>query len=286
MNRLMQMLLNKRFNKVEGDGTDAGGGAADDFDTSWLLGEDEEEEEKEVEVEDGEGEVDNTEAEVSVGEGEEKKVEETKVEETKTPEPEVKEPEVLPTDEERQAQHQAYLAEVEKVFAISEDDANLLLTEPEKVIPKLGAQIHDYTMREVAKMQQMMLQELPKYMENLMAQKNEAASHENMFMEANAHLASVDKNELRELINEYGPLLVKKMAGKTPQEKLVALGDVISTVKGIPRVAPVAKKEESKPPKARPFTPVAPAQSGGNPGRPAPATQEEAFIEMLLNSDE
>jgi hypothetical protein len=207
-----------------------------------------------------------------------------------TPEP-VVEPEVTPevkpaveevvnpTDAERDAQKTAWLDSVEKDFAISDEDANLIINEPEKILPKLATQIYARTMDDVQGMVRQIMQGLPQAIQQVQAQQVQTTDLNKEFHSLNPGLDKIEANELGTLIQSYAPLVNKQFPNATPQEKMKALGRTLAALKGIQlgTVAP-APVEEAVPV----HTPAAPARSGVNRGKPAPATSGDEFIDMLL----
>lgn len=306
MSKLLEQLLAKRFAPVDGDGTDAGAAPVEEpevvetevsegDDLDWLLNDgDEEEPEPEPEPKPEPKEEPEQKEESAVEKPEPKEEPEPKVEpkEEQKEEPEAKKPEEVeekkePTEEEREQQREQYLAEVEKAFALSEEDANLMVTEPEKILPRLAARMHDYTMQHVAAMQQQMVQQLPQLMQGFAQQQTAAQQQESAFLEANPFLKEMDRTELEEAVNELAPIVAKRAAGKTPEEKLKLLGQTIAQLKGISST-PAKEKPAggSEKPKSKPFKPAAPASSGVETPKPAPANQAEAWIDALLQNQD
>lgn len=233
-----------------------------------------EEPEKKVEPEEKVEPEKNVEPEVEP----EKKVEQ---EQEKKPEP----VETKPSEEELEQQRQQFLAEIEKSFAISDEDANLIVTEPEKVLPRLAAQVYDRAMRDAAKMIETAFGQVPTMMQQMTAQQQQATEAEQQFLAANPGIEVIERGELETLINQFAPLVMQQNAKASPQEKLKALGRTIAAVKGVslggvtPQVPP--KKEEP----VKPYTPAAPVSSGEQ-SAPRPTSETDAFIDMLINSDD
>lgn len=208
---------------------------------------------------------------------------EKKPEEDKKPEPEEEGKE--PTQEELDAQRTEFLAAVEKDFAISEEDANLIVTEPEKVLPRLAANIYDRAMRDASQMIERAFGQMPAMMQNFNSQQQAATQAQEMFMAANPGIEKIEKQELEALVNQFAPLVTKQNPNASNEEKLKALGRTIAAVKGIslgevtPQAAPTPKETP-----VQPHTPAAPVSSGEQPA-PKPSSEADAFIDMLINSD-
>lgn len=218
-------------------------------------------------------------------EPEKKEEPEQKVEPEKKPEPEP-EPEKKDEPEDLEAKRQEFLAEVEKSFAISEDDANMLITEPEKVLPRLAANIYDRAMSDVAKMFDTFSAQLPNMMGQVTAQTQAASDAEAQFLTANPGIEAIEATELKGLVEQFAPIITKQFPNASNEEKLKALGRTIAATKGInltAAVPPVAKPKETP---VKPHTPAAPVRSGSEFGKPQPATEEDAFISMLLDNQD
>lgn len=216
---------------------------------------------------------------------------EKKVEpEEKKPEPEKKpeekpEEEPEPEPEDLEEQRKQYLASVEKDFAISEEDANLIITQPEKILPRLAANIYDRAMRDTAEMFRNFSEQIPNMLQGISQQQRQASEAEQSFLAANPGIEAIDKTELEGLISTFAPLVAQQNPNASAEDKLKALGRTIAAAKGISLKEVAPEKTPPKEEPVKPHTPAAPVSTGAQP-QPAPASEADVFIDMLLNDDD
>lgn len=310
MNTAMKlMMLNgwAKFDKAD-DGTQTGGGGeepvvetgGDDDDLDWLLGGDEEpepeptvedddatpaeddesEEGGEEEVEDDESE-ESEEDDDSKEEEDEQPAEDDKKKKSEEPEEQEEAPK-QPTEEEIAAQREEIRSHFEKQFAISEEDANLLVSEPEKVLPRLASNVMMQTYDMMQRAMGNMINQLPQMIQQSQATVQSETEVKNQFMELNPALKTMDATELDEAVAELAPVIKKRFPNATPQERMAKLGKMIAASYGLEAPAP-KKAAKAKPPK--PVTPAAPARSSTPPAsnQLSPLEQE---IQELLSSDD
>lgn len=153
-----------------------------------------------------------------------------------TPPSEVIPPPVQLTPEqvaEQQRQWQEYqaqqVAQLEQFYAMGEDDALALATEPEKVLPKLAARLHMQVMQNV---QAQMAQTMP----NVMKTVQEATVRENKakeeFFKAWPELRGNEQQVMQAglLFRQMNPLA-------SPQEAIEGIGRIVMAATGKQRVA-------------------------------------------------
>jgi hypothetical protein len=317
MNTAMKLLLSNnwvRMNVAKGaEEKGAGGAAVDDevetdanVDTSgdvdepgddvdWLLNDDETPEtvvdkkvsgEEEIETEEPENDKKGDETEeVEDPEKKDESVEPEKSDDKKDETKESEAPEAMTPEKIAEAKEK-FRAELEKSFAISEEDANLLVTAPEQVLPRLASNISMQILEQVQIMQNQMIANLPQMIMQSQAQSTNEQKLYDEFMASTPELSQMDAKELNEAVNELAPIVKKRFPTLTPQERMVKLGMLIKNTYGLKDATPPKKAEPA--PKARtpkPHTPTAPAQSSVPAGNRKP-TKLEAEIEELLNSDD
>lgn len=188
------------------------------------------------------------------------------------------------TPESLEEQRNQYLASVEKDFAISEEDANLIVTEPEKVLPRLATQIYDRAMRDTAEMFRNFSEQMPQMLNNVSKQQTQASEAEQLFLAANPGIEVIEKDELETLVNTFAPLVTQQNPNASTEEKLKALGRTIAAAKGI-SLSEAKQELSNKEEIVQPHSPAAPTRSGAQP-QPAPVTETDAFIDMLINDDD
>lgn len=213
---------------------------------------------------------------------------EPEVEPEPEPEPEVPEvptppqqpeqpPEVDP--EVAEQQRQQFLSGVQESFAISPDDANLLMTEPEAVLPKLGAMVYERAMRDVAylmqQQQQLFQQNMPQMIQHTQQQVTQHAAAETQFKTLNPGLESV--GNLNELVGSLAPTVIKANPGKSGDELMRIVGDMIYPMVGKQRAA--AKAPEV--PKQKPHVPVATSTPSSSPAAGVPEGEDPIVTELI-----
>lgn len=231
------------------------------------------------EGEEGEGGSDESEGEVGgETEGEAPKTEPELEEES----PEPTEPELL-TDEDLAERRRAYRADLEKVFAISDEDATLLVTEPESVLPRMAANMYEKVMSDVVSMMQT---QIPAVMQQFQKQTESQQKTKDMFYKINPGLSEVDESQVTELIPQYAGLIRQTNPNLTQEELIRKVGMVIGAALGVD----AGKVREAPPPKPKPAAQVAPAPApsaapvGGLQPEGGPIV--DSFLTELINSTE
>lgn len=258
-------------------------------DLDWLFEEtslEKEEEETPTVTEEETPEVDATEV---PGKEEEKPTETPEVTE-KTEEEEEEPTEEQPTSEELSPEKLAelkenYRAELEKQFAISDEDANLLVTAPEKVLPRLASQIAMQILEQAHVMQTQLVQNLPNIIRNTQLQVDGDEAIKQQFMSLNPELSDMKADELEAAINEFAPIIKNRFPRISVEERMKKLGLLIRNTYGIEAKAPAKQQEKKKAVPPKPHTPTAPARSSVPAGQ-QPRSQLQTEIDELLNSDD
>lgn len=189
------------------------------------------------------------------------------------------------TPEQIAERKEAFRAGIEKEFAISEEDANLLVTAPEKVYPKLASNLMMRTLEEVQAMQEAFLKALPQIIQTVNTQTVQETETKNRFMELTPVLKNVPAAELDEAVKALAPIVKQRYPNATLEERMAVLGKMIAVANGLDLNAAVKKPAAKSPVAAKPYTPAAPARSSV-PAVNQPKTQLEKEIEDLLNSDD
>jgi len=173
---------------------------------------------------------------------------------------------------EQQRQWQEYqaqqVAQLEQFYAMGEDDALALATEPEKVLPKLAARLHMQVMQNV---QAQMAQTMP----NVMKTVQEATVRENKakdeFFKAWPELRGNEQQVMQAglLYRQMNPLA-------SPQEAIEGIGRIVMAATGKQRVA------GGTPPAAR-QTPAAPFKPAAGVGGAQHKAQTKTAWEDLID---
>lgn len=208
-----------------------------------------------------------------------------------TPEPEQKPVVETPTQpveqpkrmtaEEFEAQRVKVMGELEAMYPISKDEADQLLAEPEKMLPKLAAQVHMNVMQTVFQLVQQQQQMLPQVVEQTttMVKKKQEASQE--FSARWPGL--VDTEEGQKAALEAARLVRSRNPNASVQEVIEQSGRIAYSILGKDVPAKAAPSAPA-PTKAKP-TPHAPATTKSSAGvKPQQMTEEEAFYASLANN--
>lgn len=195
--------------------------------------------------------------------------------EAEAPKPPVEQPKEL-TQAERDAQIAQFQGELEGMYAITEQEADALLADPVKTLPKFAAQIHLKVMQQVAMAMQAYQQTLPQVVEQtteVVKQKREAADEFNtrwpgLTATVEGQQASI---QAIQIAKQQNPTASRKdIIEKSGRIAYSILG------KDVPAVVPPAPAAKQKP---TPHLPAA-TKSAGNV-QPQQLTQEQEFYATL-----
>lgn len=166
--------------------------------------------------------------------------------------------------QQRQASRQAALADLEQTYAIPETDVELLQTEPEKVLPRMAAELE---LRVMERVMQLAESQLPSMVSRVTEQKTESQKREEVFYnewpQLREHGAQVA--QIAQMWRQMNPQADTR---KAVQE----IGRIASAALGLQGAAPAepAPAPAPLPPVASPVTPSSPptgrvAQKSMNP---------------------
>lgn len=183
-----------------------------------------------------------------------------------TPPSEVLPPPVQLTPEqlaEQQRQWQAYqsqqTAQLEQYYAMNEEDALALATEPEKVLPKLAARLHMQVMQNV---QQQLAQTVPNVLKNVQeSTARESQAKEQFF----GKWPELRGNEAQVL--QAGLMYRQMNPTASPQEAIEGIGRIVMAATGKQRVGQVTPPTGG----GKPGAPFKPATGVGGAQHKAPA---------------
>ena len=170
------------------------------------------------------------------------------------------------------------LVEMEKEFSIAEDDAQALVTEPEKVLPKLAAQVY---MRAYENATKSIMAAMPQVVNNILSQNTAIEAATNAFY---SKWPKLDRNNPQhtEAVNRIGSVY-RQVNPKASAEQFTAeVGAQVSMALGIPfeEIIDAPPTETQKP-----FVPAAPARGSNPPAQEKPKGQFEAFAEEFIDDD-
>lgn len=173
------------------------------------------------------------------------------------------------------AWRQNNMTALEREYGLSEDDANTMLTEPEKVLPKLAATLHmnitEHVMRSVAAM-----------VPNMIGQVQESSQRENQakseFYKVNDDLADP---KFTDAILQMGAMYRQVNGSAPPQEAILAIGNLVRTAMGLPlRAAGGAPAPAAAPAVQAQPSAFVPARGGSGGAGYAPAAPQNVFSQL------
>lgn len=181
------------------------------------------------------------------------------------------------TPEEYQTWRTAKATELQASYAISDDDAAALLTEPEVVLPKLMANAHmmvlESSMRAMQAMMPVMMQEYAQTTErNTKAQ--------GLFTSINPDLADPS---FEPAIMQLGQVYRKVNPTAGPEEASRAIGALVRSALNI-TAAPAAAASPAQPAPLRP-APFTPARGGGGGNTPVVENEFTRLANEFLKDD-
>ena len=178
------------------------------------------------------------------------------------------EPEQL-TDEQVRSQVAQLRDALAAQYTLSDDDADLLLTDPQKVLPKLLANMQ---MQSLQMMQQINAQALPDRIQAIQAQQMAQQSLETKFVSRWPGLKNVPIAQLKTAVQVAAQT---RAEGATQDELIEKVGQLVYTIRGEQAPAQAAARVVAKP---KPHTQV----RGSSPmEKPKPANEQEAFFSGL-----
>lgn len=189
---------------------------------------------------------------------------------------------VAPTasNEEYSAWRESRLTQLESVYALDQEAANAMLTEPETVLPKLAAKVHmevlENSMRAMQAMVPVMMQQIQHHTEINSRAKN-------LFTSINPDLADP---RFEGAIMELGTVYRNVNRNAPPEEAARAIGNLVRAALGIAAPAQGQAPAAPRAPAPAPAAPFAPARGAGGGAIPAaPSNPYEMLAQEMLNED-
>lgn len=175
----------------------------------------------------------------------------------------------------------AAIEAVEKQYIseLTDEDKRALLTDPEKVIPKLlAAAVVDGMQMAAGLMHQQMQHTLPAQI----ARNETSRRAEEAFYSVNQDL---NRQEFKPVVLRVAQTVASMFPNASPQERMIKVAEMSRSAIGLPPLgaaaaAPAAPAAPAVP--ARPFTPA--ASGGSSPGRPASEPSGDAAVWAELAS--
>jgi len=193
----------------------------------------------------------------------------------------VQPPTPVPTAEQMKARRDALIDDFAKQFRISEEDAAVLATEPEKVLPRIAAQATVSAFEAVISTMRGML---PQMFENFTQEREARKTYRNSFY---ATWPQLDKPEYATTVRQVAETFGQLHPNATPEQAIKAIGVQAAYMLGVPLDMPAsAPAPVSAPAMPKPFTPASPGASGSvrPAGTPANIFEELALFEESFDN--
>lgn len=199
----------------------------------------------------------NDEGKEQGGESEVTEGQETQTETTETEPPVETEEQRAAREAEVAQRREAYVGELVKTYALSEEDAQKALMQPEEVLPKLAANLHANVVSEVIRHVQAAM---PTWINNATSQSSVEVKARNDFFSANPDL---NKPEYEQAVLTAGKLFRQLNPKAKPDEAIKAIGRLTRVSLGLPE--PTGGETTTTNAPAKPFRPARPGGSGTPP---------------------
>lgn len=161
----------------------------------------------------------------------------------------------------------AELERLSQAYALPADQATALLTEPETVLPKLAAKLHQDIMTNVLAVMQA---HLPQAVETVTAQRIRESEAKQEFYSAWPELKGYEKQVLA------AGAMFRQINPTAPKEQAVqAIGQLAMQALGLTRAVAPTAPPPAPVPQAVPFTPAGGRSGGTPPPKPAPTVWDE-----------
>lgn len=169
-----------------------------------------------------------------------------------------------------------HLSGLEKYYALDQDTAQALLTEPETVLPRLAAQVHFEVTENVLKAVHEMM---PGVIQQLTQTNERESKAESAFFEKNPDLRGVDKSKIMQI----GAMFRQVNPTADADTAIATIGTMVRTALGMSASAPTVHTPPSNtPPPPAPFTPARGGGSGVGPRAPA---QNNPWADLIEGDD-
>lgn len=175
------------------------------------------------------------------------------------------------------------VSKLEQVYALSEDSAQAMLTEPETVLPKMAAQMHMHVVESVFNA---VMQALPQVVQATQTQQTVESKAEELFFGANPDLRDP---KFREPIQKLGMMYRSMNKTASPEEAVKAIGNLVRAAMGMrtPGATPPTAQTPAAVVQSAP-APFAPVRGGGSAVTPSKATDNvfAALAEEMMQDED
>lgn len=178
------------------------------------------------------------------------------------------------------AWRESRLTQLESVYALDQEAANAMLTEPETVLPKLAAKVHMEVLENSMRAMQAMVPVMMQQIQHHTATESRAKS---LFTSVNPDLADP---RYEPAIMQLGSVYRNVNREASPEEAARAIGNLVRAALGIAAPAQGQAPAASRAPAPAPAAPFAPARGAGGGAIPAaPSNPYEMLAQEMLNED-
>ncbi|QGH73588.1 MAG: lipid binding protein [Siphoviridae sp. ct7UA22] len=205
-----------------------------------------------------------------------------KVEPQETPKPPVEQPKPQ-TQEEINAQFEAYKGALEKDFALSKEDADLIVSDPEKVFPRLMTNFYMRVMNDVYQMHQQSQNQLPQVIEQTTKAVETKTKAIDAFQSRWPDLLSTPEGQ--EAAAQAAVIARKRTPNASLKDIVESSGRIAYSILGkdVPQQAP-AQQQANAQPAVKP-KPHSPASTKGAAVKTQQLSAEEAFFASINPND-
>lgn len=202
---------------------------------------------------------------------EQPKAEETPAAPTATP----------PANEPQQVDLNVVRGELEKAYALSDDQADMLTTDPQKIFPQLAAQLHMQVMAHVLRVFEAAL---PQQIQQLNTRQTQYNEVETQFKSLYPDL-DLAKPEVFNAVGNAAEMVKRQFPQMSMDEKVKRVGLLAHSLLGTQVAAPVAQQAPAPAaPRPNPVSP-APARSSAPAGKPTNETEWDRFLSEIKSED-
>lgn len=177
-------------------------------------------------------------------------------------------------------QRTKFLSELESSYQISKDDADLLLTEPDKVLPRLMANATMQILEQAAQMIQSQLQALPEIIKQTQSVQSKEAEILNMVQ--TQYPALMENDEGKQALVEAAKLIKAKYPNESVEKRLERSAKLAYVILGRELAPTGSQPVQQVVQKAPKPTPHVPAKSGTGTNTVATKlTEQEEFYASI-----
>ncbi len=200
---------------------------------------------------------------------------------TQTPEPVAPEPQPAQAPQpalDYNSWRTQHIGNLEKHYALDNDTAQALLTEPETVLPRLAAQVHFAVTENVLKAVQDMI---PGMMRQVTQAAETESKAETAFYEANPDLKGVDKAKILQI----GAMFRQVNPQADVDTTIRTIGSMVRTALGLPAGGTPTQGAAPNAPAQPVVQPFAPARGGGGGTAPRAPAQANPWADLIGDDD-